>query len=640
MIKKVLKHIYLTILLILIGIIVSLPLFNDWNNSVLDRLQGNIDTRPEIVIIKIDDDSLNRIGAWPWERSVFAKAINNLETAKPKVVGIDVLFLESRPGDSELSQSLSQTSFTTVLGSKVDNNSVLGSQFSGSKITNGLIDFRPDSDGAIRSLELSRKVKDQCQYSFSLAIFNNYLSNKNLQACQSNLNFRNQTSPNNYQFLYSRNKFKEISFIDLYENKVEPGELKDKIVLVGSTALDLKSNLSDNFQDVFGNQISGVKIHANVINSLLQNRYQQTIPNTWLLFGLILLGNILLIIYSKIKNTYWELAIFLGIIITNNLIGIILFDSSWNWNFLLANSLIFSAYIFYIAYKYLVLEKESRLLEKAFSRYVNPKLLSQIKENPQKLKLGGEKKEVTILFSDIRGFTTFSEKLIPEELITLINDYLTIMTDIILKNDGTVDKYIGDAIMAFWGAPVSQENQQILALKTVQEMKAGLAEFNRRNSWDMKIGLSLNTGDVIVGNVGSQERFNYTILGDNVNLGSRLEGLTKKYSVVEIVAGSVIQNLTGVEGMIFRLLDEMVVKGRSEAIRIYEPMTENEDNLEIKVAYEKAFMEYQKGNFPEAVEIWSNLKNDGPSQVMIQRVEKLTTLEKQSWDGIWRWTEK
>jgi len=661
MLKKILEYFYFLSFLVILIAVSSIPSFISLNYLILDRLQGDsMPARKEVVVIGIDDKSLQKIGAWPWDRSVFATAFNNLNQHKPRVVALDVLFLESRQGDSEFQESLNKVSFNTVLGAKDGDGALLKGVFSTPKTSNGLIDFSPDTDAKIRRNNLARSVGGKCENTFSLEIYIKYLGLKNPETCKDTIRLRNTEIPNSYEFLYSTESFQEYSFLDLYENKIDRSNLQDKMILIGSTAKDLRSNLNDNFQDVFGGQISGVKIHANVLNSLLQNKYQAAIEYPIFAVSSLFLGLLVFFIFRILKRSFLEFGFFLALLLLNNFSGLVLYNFGWNWLFFQSNFLIIASYVYFIAYKYFIIQAESRVTEKAFSKYVSGEVLRQIKENPKALKLGGQKREVTVFFSDIRGFTTFSEKLSPEELIALINDYLSIMTEIIIDTGGLVDKYIGDAIMAFWNAPLDQDEHVLLALSASLKMQKALIQFNLKNGWEMKVGMSLNTGPVIVGNVGGKERFDYTILGDNVNLGSRLEGLTKKYGIEQIVAESVILKLETTvkklktentneadlllkeaEGLTYRFLDEVRVKGKTKALKIFEPMEKTPENLNKIEVYEKGFRLYQKGDFKEAIKELKKIeKTDFPAQLVLQRCQKLLENKPQDWEGVWNWDEK
>jgi adenylate cyclase len=205
-----------------------------------------------------------------------------------------------------------------------------------------------------------------------------------------------------------------------------------------------------------------------------------------------------------------------------------------------------------------------------FSNYVSKSIVEELLKHPEKLELGGEDKNITVLFSDIRGFTTLSEKLTPQSLVSHLNDYLTAMTDIIFKYEGTLDKYVGDEIMAFWNAPVEQQNHPELACMAALEMMQKLKELNEEWTEDKKlnIGIGLNTGVMTVGNMGSKSRMDYTLMGDSVNLGARLEGTNKIYGTNIIISEYTHENVK--DKFICRELDTIRVKGKNKPVQIYE----------------------------------------------------------------------
>ena len=224
-------------------------------------------------------------------------------------------------------------------------------------------------------------------------------------------------------------------------------------------------------------------------------------------------------------------------------------------------------------------EEEKQKIKQAFQQYLMPAIVEEMLKDPSKLKLGGEKKNLAIMFSDVRGFTTLSEKLTPEELVSFLNEYLNDMTNVILENRGTVDKYIGDAIMAFWGAPLSDPEHIVLSVKTAVEMMDKLnskkAEWKARGLPDIDIGIGINCGDVVVGNMGCEKRFDYTCLGDHVNLASRLEGLNKMYGTHIIVSEFVESRIKGL--FVVRELDLVTVKGKKQPVKIFEVLGTSAD---------------------------------------------------------------
>ena len=425
-------------------------------------------------------------------------------------------------------------------------------------------------------------------------------------------------------------------------------KFKDSIVLVGATAI----GIYDMRITPFGVSFPGIEIHANVIDNILSQDFIQR-PDWIVIFDLSILllnGIILSFVIPRIRPLYTGMAViaFSGIyIFMNNYI----FN---NLNIWLTEVYPIFTIIFVsgsvTVFQFMTEEREKRKIGKAFSHYVSPSLVNEILKDPKKLVLGGEEKRLTCLFSDIRGFTTVSETLKPDALVKLINDYLTPMTDIVLKNDGTIDKYMGYAIMAFWGAPVWQEDHHVRACRTALEMMKKLDElqvvWQKAGIPKLAIGVGISTGRVTVGNMGSSTRFDYTIMGDTVNLGSRLEGLNKEYGTYIIVPKYTYEDVKA--EFIFRQIDMVKVKGKDRPIKIYELMGDKNDENNLRETIElfesglKSYMERDwdraEGYFHDVLKI---RPDDGPSSVFISRVEELRKAElPPDWDGVYVMTKK
>jgi class 3 adenylate cyclase len=291
------------------------------------------------------------------------------------------------------------------------------------------------------------------------------------------------------------------------------------------------------------------------------------------------------------------------------------------------------------------LTRQKTSLEKAFSRYVNPNLLTQIQQNMGEVVLGGERREVTVMFADVRGFTALSEQISSVELVSLLNSYLNRMGRIILNNDGTIDKFMGDGLMALWNAPIADPQHTPKAIKAALEMVSELNQFNQSKlaNYKLQIGIGLNSGEVIVGNIGSDSRLEYTAIGSNVNLASRIESLTGKYAAPVLISESVYEKNQDYPGLIFRLVDITVVKGNQRPLRIYEPMLNTPTNREHKYKYEKGFYHYQQLDLATAYDWWHQLPQDLVAIRMIERIMLFGNFLRGSqtrWDGIWRWSDK
>jgi adenylate cyclase len=296
-------------------------------------------------------------------------------------------------------------------------------------------------------------------------------------------------------------------------------------------------------------------------------------------------------------------------------------------------------------------EREKRKVRKMFGLYLSPGVITLIEKDPKKyLGQGGESKELTVMFSDIRSFTSISEGLTPDGLVRLLNEYLGEMTDILFKRWGTLDKYIGDAMMGFWGSPYWQDDHALRACACALDMRARLQELNMK--WELAgqkplaIGVGINTGEVNVGNMGSSKRFQWTVMGDNVNLASRLEGITKQYHVQCVVSESTHRATK--EHYTFRELDRIQVKGKTLPVTIYELLDwgRNESlHTERIVRFSEALTAYRRQQWDEAIELFQKIKarfpDDGPAETFILRSHELMEAPPEpDWDGVYEMKTK
>jgi adenylate cyclase len=291
--------------------------------------------------------------------------------------------------------------------------------------------------------------------------------------------------------------------------------------------------------------------------------------------------------------------------------------------------------------------KEKTKIKGTFSRYLAPSIVNDLLKNPEKVKLGGEKKNITVFFSDVRDFTSISEKLTPEQLSHVINRYMTMMTDTLFEHKGTLDKYIGDAMVAYWGAPVDLLDHPYWAIKgaiaMIERLPAVNAEFVKEGFPAFKHGIGLNTGDCSVGNMGSNQIFSYTALGDSMNLGARLESLCKFYGVQinisEFTKNAVPEHLQ--KEFIFRTLDKVKVKGKENALTIYEvihPSHYLAQDVASLEAHELAFEKYLQKDFAESENIFSTLHKKYPDDKTFKRMQEICEDFKKvpppvDWDG-------
>jgi adenylate cyclase len=436
--------------------------------------------------------------------------------------------------------------------------------------------------------------------------------------------------------------FTYVSATDVIHGRIKKEVLQDIIVLVGTTAPGLFDLRTTPVQK----QYPGVEIHANLISGILNEKIKQSPAYVdGIEFIQLFLTGILLCLLLPLLSPLW--GTFATAFIAVITIGINL--TVWEMGNLvlpLASSLILIATIFVVNMSYgFFIERRGKLqIASTFGQYIPPELIDEMNFDPESYTLDAKSREMTVLFSDVRSFTTISEGLEPEALSKLMNAYLTPMTKLIHENRGTIDKYIGDAIMAFWGAPVHEPEHARLALKTAMEMlermEALRHEFKERGWPELYIGVGLNTGMMSVGNMGSEFRLSYTVLGDAVNLGARLEGLTKNYGVELVVSETTKQ---AVPEYIYRKLDFVAVKGKNEPVAIYEPVaTETEISeleLEELALADKALDAYQNQNWDWAKMLFDELKELSPKRMLYDiYLDRIASFKENSppenWDGV------
>jgi adenylate cyclase len=517
----------------------------------------------------------------------------------------------------------------------------------------GSFNIEPDSDGTVRWVPLALQYGENIYPHLSLEAVRRYLGSPPLFINAASygvdsIQIGKTVIPTDEEgrllinFRGPEKTFPHYSVIDVLDGVVPKEALKDKIVLVGPTAIGIYDMRVTPFSGTF----PGVEIHANVIDNILKNDAISR-PQWISLFdvgAILLIGIVLSVVMNRltpIVATLFTLGLLAAYAVANEYIF-----THWKvWLTAIYPGmtmvLVFGGVT---TYRILTEEKKKKEIRDAFSRYVAPSLVTDILKDPSRLVLGGEERRLTVFFSDIRGFTTISEGLTPPALVKLINDYLTPMTDIILKSGGTVDKYMGDAIMAFWGAPVWQEDHAVRAAKTALEMMEKLrlmqAEWEKQGIPRLDIGIGLSTGRLTVGNMGSHMRFDYTVMGDSVNLGSRLEGLNKEYGTHIIVPKFTYEDIK--QEFILRQLDLIRVKGKKVPIKIYELMGRKDagDKMrEVAGLFEAGLQAYMRrdwdaaeANFRKTLAI---APGDGPSTVFLNRVKNMRETElPEDWDGV------
>lgn len=429
---------------------------------------------------------------------------------------------------------------------------------------------------------------------------------------------------------------------DVLAGRVPVEQLTGKIVLVGTTAPGLK----DLRVTPVGTAYPGVEIHANLIAGMLDGsiKYKPSYVLAVDLMQIFVAGLVMVFLLPLLPPLR---ATLVSLVVLSSLIGLNLY--LWSASHLVipaATALIMVGllYALNMSWGYFVESRTKRQFTDLFGQYVPPELVEEMAKNPEGYSMEGRKAELTVLFSDVRGFTTISEGLAPDQLAALMNEYLGAMTQVIRGHRGTLDKYIGDAIMAFWGAPVTDADHALQAVITALDMQVGMARLNQdliTRGWpELKIGIGVNTGVMTVGDMGSPVRKAYTVMGDAVNLGSRLEGITKQYGV-GIVVGEATYALVK-ERFVFRELDRVRVKGKDEPVAIYEPIGEvgkvPAGVLEEIKRWDEALLDYRQQKWDQAEAALKALSADSPHYLYELYLKRIAHCREnppgEGWDGV------
>jgi len=589
----------------------------------------------KVVIVAISQESFRTLpDPWPWPKEYYTRLVRNLKKAGAAAIGIDIIFTTGdtaeAAAEAELRRELASTP-SVVLAGKLEPGAgryrILraeenyGNIFTGSARRLGLVNVVTDDDGVLRRYmpfafdpAAGRRIP-----TFSMAMLNASLGMKagsTAETGEGTFTYADRTLPayDSTSFLINwygpSGAFRRLNIADVLDDSgfatneelsspgmevntfddPEIGYLYDgtftgKIVLIGTVMPEDK----DLFTVPVGegridgdNQMYGVEIHANVIQSVLDANFLTRQPRwqaSMIVIGLCLFSFSLTAGIKAIRTRYGVLletlsaAVLFGELLIVYWLGLMLFARHNLVIDMTAPLLaVIASYVGSSIYNYVSERRQRLMIKNMFTQYVNPTVVDELLEDPEKLRLGGERKELTVFFSDIEQFMTISETMPPEELVTVLNEYLNVMTSLIFSNNGTLDKYQGDAIMAFWGAPLPERDHAFLACRTavrMQESIDGLSALWREEGKPvLRTRIGINTAEVIVGNLGGVNRFDYTVIGDGVNIGSRLETANKEYRTRTIISESTHARVA--DRVMARELDLVLVAGKTKPIRVYE----------------------------------------------------------------------
>lgn len=608
----------------------------------------------KVVIVAIDDQSFASIPyRYPWPRTYHAKLVENLKKAGSKIVLFDIEFTEEStidPKEDDIFREAISKAGNVVLAGKMiiqaREEYILESLLPPiEKLSEvapfGLADTKFDTDGFVRRYILFRVYNEELYFSLGLRTLISYLGLEGdpfeWLAETEDGDFvlgkpGNILTIKKYDDLPSTlinyygpaHSFKTISYEQVVDDEgfkllLERDTFKDKVVLVGATVSEMHDLFSTPFY-IAGNETltPGVEVHANFIQTVFDQNFIGRVEDFYAYLITLIFTILIALIIKRTKPLIGILSsVAIGAVYF--IFNIFLFSrANILMNFITPMGGIGLAFVGCNAYQYFSEEKEKLQIRSVFKHYVAENVVDSVLKDPEGLSFGGQRKNLTVLFSDIRSFTTYSEKYTPEEVVSILGEYLTEMVDVILRYRGMLDKFVGDEVMAVFGAPLHLDNHAEMACRTALDMIRTLDRLKEkwreegRETFD--IGIGVNTGDMIVGNLGSKQIFDYTVIGDSVNLGARLEGINKVYPTANnIIISEFTRDALG-DGLLTRELDSVRVKGKAKPVAIYELIGEKE-----VIVYPEEFLDHYNGGLRAyKVQEWDEAINHLKQAVLIK----------------------
>ncbi|MEW6007755.1 MAG: adenylate/guanylate cyclase domain-containing protein [bacterium] len=655
------------------------------------------DSIDDIVIVDIDNQSMDELGRWQdWSRSYYTKVIDYISSGKPKAIALDILFPEyskDKKADNELFTSTEKVGnvihsfyFDPRQRRKEENLDLIrkytlpltkGKFFENATKTITLpvpeiqekmaglgYDNKYEEEGIVRHYNLLASYEGKFSLGgkslYEKRLYPSLAFAAILQALKLSID-KIKIIPGKcillgekkipidemgrmlIRYHGERGVIRYISFSTVFFEKIPRKYFEDKVVLLGGSAEGLFDITANPYVSVY----PGVEVHATVIHNILNNYYLLK-TSKWLRMAIILISGIIIGLISSVcslkRGGILSGFILFGYIIT----AFIFFETKGLWLEMVPPS--FSMGFTFLTvwlWRFQTEEKEKRKVRGMFSRYVSKDVVEQLVSNPDAFSIGGKRVELSVLFSDICGFTTLSEKLQAEEIVSLLNEYFTAMNQVIFKHKGTLDKYIGDAIMVFYGAPLYPEDHAkravLTALDMIKELNRLKKEWKARGKEELDIGIGINTGEAVVGNIGSDIQTNYTVIGDEVNLASRLEGMTRKYDAQIIISKATYEKIK--DEILSREVDLIVVKGKTKPVMIYEPIglinEVGDDKKKQLEVFQNGLSLYKEKKWKEAANVFSTIMEDGVSRMYFMRCQDyIVSPPPADWDGVYVYKTK
>jgi adenylate cyclase len=657
----------------------------DWRFRALARPER---ADSSVVLVLLDQRSLDFYEQeegipWPWPRQMYQPLVDYCRMAGARGVAFDVVFSEpsfySLQDDSTFAGAMAKAG-NTALGvplTRMEEGGELSQKlflpvgeperrlpsYSGAQMpipvlseaaaTLGSVTFLPNDDGIYRSLAHLALCGGGTVPSLPLALLLAAHPPEDVEVREDALRVRGNTVPMDdsgetplffWGPVTAYRQFSMASIIQSYLRLEEglspivpPDVLRGAYVLVGFSA----PGLYDLRPVPLGGAYPGVAIHATALDNLLNGDFLRRVPGWVALLAAAAAGGAIAFLASAVKRLWLVGPAFIAMLALVVGASLAAFRMLWWLQLVPLVGAVSLAFLGTVLANFAAERKEKRFLRTAFSHYLNPSMVEEIVKNPSLLKLGGERREMTVHFSDIAGFTTIAEGMEPSELTEMLNTYLSEMTDIILETGGTLDKYEGDAIIAFWGAPLEQPDHALRGCRAVLACREKLAELQTRfaeRGWpELRARLGLSSGPMVVGNMGSHSRFDYTVIGDNVNLAARLEGANKVFGTDILLSEDAYQ--AAGDAVVCREVALLRVKGKRRAVAVYQPMAlrsqASDELMEMVRIHGQAIEKFRARQWADAAELFEQLPEDPLAQWYTAQCRNLAGAPPpDDWDGV------
>lgn len=626
-------------------------------------VRGPVAPADDIVIIAINDRSIAELGRFPWSRTTFTALVEQVHRAGAKALLMDVFFPEpespevdrafaeavKRAGNVSLAVAFDFSQDGRIIG-VTGNLPVLQEAVA----SENHINFFPDDDGVNRRTVLLLQRGEELVPSLGLQGAMVALGAKEAEQQAFGVRLGEQQIPTDYyntmliNYLGPPGAFPMYSFADVMQGRVPAEELRDKILFVGMTAL----GIYDMRVTPFHGNTPGVEINATICDTILRGRFirRSGIESLIDLFFIMALGG--LIFFSTFRLRPAHALLLLPLVLSGYIaLALFMFNQGHWLSIIYPLTAVLLAYVVAAGCRFVILDRRSREIHTIFSSYVSEKIVDELVRHPERATIGGDHRQITILFLDIKGFTSLSETMPAMELVATLNHYFAALTEVIMAHDGTVDKFLGDGLMAYWGAPLAVADHEQKAVACMLALKEALLRLQEERSDLPRLTFraGLNSGDAVAGNIGARGRkMEYTVIGDTVNLAARLEGTAKYYGVDNLVSESVYYATC--DDFIYRELDRIRVVGKVIAITVYQLLASAQVGLdEESAALQRLFAEglqaYRARRWQDAIALFADLcqrfPDDRPSQIYLQRVRQYASEPPPvEWDTIFQRREK